>query len=466
MDFSFQGLKDEHHSVIKYAVSAIPTMVNFCITSCPISSKEGIVVRLLCETLNVADGNPYWVTKNHLSEIVPNLDFALIGKACCDGNADHVKMRCYEMLMKFLRDEDQRIRVSAARGLIDLLATEGDGNQSGVDIRREYISEKVFASLAVPLNKLVKKNIWCNPDDLRKLLFDLSDQLLDIGNKNSISGIFGVLRLVMELCPPVANYSIWKPFNILGILKDFLKENSLVIFDNFNHTEALRLHCELLAGKAVHEKVTIEELQFLLEHSLKMMNIFGHIVNNFKPLITHMQSKADLFTSDRELQKMQQKGYFGNKAVYLKVYKSIKVIHDTYKIDINAEVEERLRNLLRVNMSALNLVLELMPVVSISQSMKLVEEILSYLNVLFTWEPITVISTAKFLFKYFFERNFISRRDDYAWFLGSDEETRSVQEVIRRISEFNVMKPGEFYQEEESHIKLFENVVIKSLRVS
>lgn len=264
--------------------------------------------------------------------------------------------------------------------------------------------------------------------------------------------------------PPVENYSVWSPYNFLSILESYLKKNSLIIFDNSNHTETLKLYCELLAAKAVHEKVNHEELQFLLEHSLLMMNIFGHIVNDQKALITHLTHKADLFTSDKELHKMQMKGFFGSKAVYLRIYKSIKVTYDSYKIDINAELEEKLRNLLKAAISGLNLVLELKPVTSISQSTKLVEEILSYLNMLFVWEPITVIFTAKFLFKYFFERNFVSRKEDYDYF-RLNFNRKSVDELMPRIGEFHVMKPGEFYQEEESHIKLFEPIVIKSLRV-
>lgn len=450
---------------MKHALSSVPIAIDFLIKCAPVSFREVSMEGLLSETLNLSEGKPYWVTKSHLCEVVSKLPFDVIFKAHYDhSGVVKVKERTYKMLLNFLHDDDQRIRTAAARGLLGLV--NEDQVLDDQEIIRNHVYEKVFSSLSPPLNKLLSASVCGQGDVLRRILFDLSNQLLDaIGNKNAISGIITALRMIADEFPPVENPSIWSPFNFLSILDSFLKENSLIIFDNTNHAEALKLYCELMAAKAVHEQVTTDELQFLLDHSLLMMNIFGHIVNNQKPLITHLTQKADLFMTDKELQKMQLRGYFGNKAVYLRIYKMIKVTHDTYKIDVNQEVEEKLRNFLRSVMCALNLVLELKPVTSISQSTKLVEEILSYLNVLLIWEPTTVIHTAKFLFKYFFERNFVARREDYEYFRVQCKE-QEVQEVMRKIADFHVMKPGEFYQEEESHIKLFEPIVIKSLRVS
>lgn len=451
--------------MVKHALTAVPTALDFLVKCASDTFRQSTMDQLLGETLNLAEGKPYWVTKSHLCEILPKLAFEFIAKACCDASVFRVKHETYEILLNFLHDDDQRIRVAASKGLLELV-DEPVQRQNEAIIER-YIYDKVFANLSIPLNKLLLIGRKCaNEKGLQKLLFDLSNQLLDIGNKNSISGIITALGVIVERFPPVENTKIYRPFNFLAVFESFLKENSLVIFDNINHTEALKLYCEFMAAKAVDGLVENDDLQFLLEHSLQLMNIFGHIVNNQKPLITHLTQKADLFTSDRELQKMQQTGYFGNKAVYLRIYKLIKVTYETYKIDVNTEVEEKLRNLLRAVMSALNLVLELKPVTSISQSTKLVEEILTYLNMLFNWEPVAVIQSAKFLFKYFFERNFVSRRDDYDYFRVGCRGQHSVEQLVQKVTEFQVMKPGEFYQEEEGHIKLFEPIVIKSLRVS
>lgn len=471
-DVIVRGLRDAHHAVVKHALSAIPMALHFMWQCTPAATGVDLMHQLLDETLNLAEGNqqPYWVTKSHLCEIVPKL--VGVWKVVARVDDEVISQRTYHMLMHFLQDEDQRIRSAAAKGLVDWLAlvdvTACDPPPDDREIVQRYVSDKVFADLAPPLNKvLCGSGVVCsNEDRLRQLLFDLSNLLLEVGEKHVTAGVIACLRLVMDNVPPVANYALWAPLNLLPVLESCLRDNALVLFDHTSHTECLRSYADLLAARGICQGVVAaEELQFLLDHCLQLMNIFAHVVNDAKPLVTQ-QGQKDLFMSDRDLQKVQMRGYFGHRPVYMRVYRALKATHDTYRIDMSAEVEHRLRSLLRAVTGALDVALELKAVTSMSQSTKLVEEVLAYLNALFVWEPVAVVHTAKFLFKYFFERNVVARREDYEYFRLRWQEATSVQALVAKIGEFHVMKPGEFYQEEESHIKLFEPIVIKSLRVS
>lgn len=72
----------------------------------------------------------------------------------------------------------------------------------------------------------------------------------------------------------------------------------------------------------------------LLDHDLKLANIFHHVFSGQKPLFIPKGQKSDIFMNARELQALNSRGYFGNDYFYLKIYKIIKLMHDNYKVSL------------------------------------------------------------------------------------------------------------------------------------
>lgn len=70
----------------------------------------------------------------------------------------------------------------------------------------------------------------------------------------------------------------------------------------------------------------------LIDHNLKLANIFHHIFIGQKPLFIPKGQKNDIFMNAKELQALNSRGYFGNNYFYLKIYKMIKLMHENFKV--------------------------------------------------------------------------------------------------------------------------------------
>lgn len=89
------------------------------------------------------------------------------------------------------------------------------------------------------------------------------------------------------------------------------------------------------------ELLVTSQLDFLLRHSVKLLNIYYHLVCNQRPLqpnsskLAKTGSKSELFTLNsnaRELAMMQALGYFASDYVYMKLYNILRGANDSYKV--------------------------------------------------------------------------------------------------------------------------------------
>lgn len=98
---------------------------------------------LVCESFNISECNPYWVNKSHLCEIIPRIyhDWIQKNSPLKDLKFISIRERSYRMLLAFLHDEDSRIRLAAAKGLVDLVTLK---NTKQTNVLQEYVHDKVI----------------------------------------------------------------------------------------------------------------------------------------------------------------------------------------------------------------------------------------------------------------------------------------------------------------------------------
>jgi len=91
-------------------------------------------------------------------------------------------------------------------------------------------------------------------------------------------------------------------------------------------------------------KPSAPHLDFLLRHSVKMLNIYYHLVTNQRhppPTSSHSGSsssgsskppKSELFAREQPAASLQALGYFAGDYVYMKLYNILRGANDSYKV--------------------------------------------------------------------------------------------------------------------------------------
>lgn len=94
------------------------------------------------------------------------------------------------------------------------------------------------------------------------------------------------------------------------------------------------------------DAIPASQLDFLMRHSVKLLNIYYHLVGNQRPPQQPSSSKAasgksgknELFTlvnssgSGKEMATLQALGYFASDYVYMKLYNILRGANDSYKV--------------------------------------------------------------------------------------------------------------------------------------
>ncbi|CAD6992540.1 unnamed protein product [Ceratitis capitata] len=101
------------------------------------------------------------------------------------------------------------------------------------------------------------------------------------------------------------------------------------------------------------------QLDQLLVHIMKILNIYYHLITQQKPQLFVKVQKSDIFVNAKELALVQSIGYFGSDYIYIKLYNILRSANDSYKITINQESGRLLISLLRTCLNALSLCIEL-----------------------------------------------------------------------------------------------------------
>lgn len=75
----------------------------------------------------------------------------------------------------------------------------------------------------------------------------------------------------------------------------------------------------------------------LLNHIMKILNIFHHVIMNIRPVFIPQGQKNDniFFTGSKEFLTFNTFGYFGNDYFYLKIYNLIRISYNSYKVRLH-----------------------------------------------------------------------------------------------------------------------------------
>ncbi|XP_017083196.2 LOW QUALITY PROTEIN: uncharacterized protein LOC108116020 [Drosophila eugracilis] len=250
---------------------------------------------------------------------------------------------------------------------------------------------------------------------LAKVLYRLTNKLMTLNDKNVQFGIIYALRLLLRHFNFVDYQQAWLEFNFVEICISYAYYNNATAADLSCQNDLIDVMGKLMAGAMLSSGVpNAAHLDFLLRHSVKMLNIYYHLVTNQRPPTaahsggSSKPPKSELFTREPPAASLQALGYFAGDYVYMKLYNILRGANDSYKITINHESGSLLICLLKTCLNALSISLEGMATTS-SPELKLIEEILHYLTKLINYAPAECVACLRQLLKYLFAQNYASQ---------------------------------------------------------
>jgi hypothetical protein len=120
------------------------------------------------------------------------------------------------------------------------------------------------------------------------------------------------------------------------------------------------------------------EFTEFLHHLMRILNIYGHLLSNAKPLIVPKQKSKESFTPSKELAMINSLRFFSSDHFYLKLYLVLKNSFESNRRTINQDAEVKLKQLLHVTFKSLQTLLD--SKVMLTEHVKLLEETVGYLN--------------------------------------------------------------------------------------
>lgn len=349
-----------------------------------------------------------------------------------------------------IKDNDFRVRNYASESISKLILKESKSEE--ILPLLSFAFENIFHNEIIKI--IPNNNAEKVERELSKIIYTLTNSLMELKEKNQQFGIIYAVKILIRKFSPNNYPNVWKEFNILNILTSYINRNANIALDISCHCNMLEIISSLLPLHSENK-----ENSDFLNHLLKIINIYRHVVNNTKPLMV-AKGKSDLFTSSKELALINSFGFFTNEHFYLKLYLVLKNSYDSYRMTINKEAEVKLKELLHLTLNSLQVILELKS--ACKDDVKLIEEIVGYLNELMSFQPDDCIITAKILLKFLFRENF-------AW---NKFKLENIKEAIRsedHTAVFEYVSNSSSTQTEmifeDSLIKSFDGIVIQSLRL-
>ncbi|KAL5284302.1 HTT family protein [Megaselia abdita] len=393
-----------------------------------------------------------------------------------------------------------------ATGNILVAPSDDDGGYMKQKLVQLFVCEKVVDGLSKYLRELFsvktgkQRSVHEISPMLAKVFYILTNKLLDFHKKSEHLGMIYTLNIMIVEFHPILYHNVYEEFKLVEIFLNICR-NNYEMANDINVQILCLKNLSFLVGanilsldpirnaRTVDDEKTIES-SALFVHCMKLLNIYCHVLSNQKPLCfirPQVHQKNDLFTivSAKELAIANRIGYFGNEYVYINLYNTVQTTYDVYKITINEQSGINFIELLTTTLDTLSLCIDfkenflssdpLDSTCSTSSSssssspeiMKMMDEILQYLNILIDYAPIESIECLRQLQKFMFKRN-----------LGSylNGEYMKFMEVYRNGIEHNIHNEiflnvraslqKEFASIDEKfakNIKLFEPMVVYCL---
>lgn len=298
---------------------------------------------------------------------------------------------------------------------------------------------------------------------LTKILYRLSNLLMDLKDKNQQFGVIYALKVLTRCFSPLA-FSSWREFKILQILMSFVNKNPGVALDISCQCDMMEIISSLIVAEGRIEN-SLDTSEFL-KHIMRIVNIYGHLLTNTKPLLIPKgtKTKSDIFMSSKELAHINSIGFFSNDNFYLKLYLVLKNSIESYRITINRDAEYKLKHLLHVTLKSLQTLIELKA--KTKDFAKVLDEIIHYIVQLMNFQPEDCIITTKILLKFVFQKNFCNRQSELNSICKHAENNDSAA-VFKAFESFKSYNATEIIKENsiEISIKLFDPLVIQCLRL-
>ncbi|XP_054081814.1 uncharacterized protein LOC105217216 isoform X1 [Zeugodacus cucurbitae] len=303
---------------------------------------------------------------------------------------------------------------------------------------------------------------------LAKVLYRMTNKLMELEDKNAQFGIIYTLKMLLQDFNFIDYQRAWMEFNFIEICQRFSYYNYATAVDLACQNDLIDVTGKLMAGYMLASTLTADQperalqlqLDQLLVHVMKILNIYYHLITQQKPQLFVKVQKSDLFANAKELALVQSVGYFGSDYIYIKLYNILRSANDSYKITINQESGRLLISLLRTCLNTLGLCIELRAhtaptpagtptghtpshgrqrghspgssgadtafnagpggsggggggVFPTNATLKLIEEILQYLSKLVNYAPGECIACLRQLLKYLFGQNYGNQQRDY-----------------------------------------------------
>ncbi|XP_036323038.1 uncharacterized protein LOC118736962 isoform X2 [Rhagoletis pomonella] len=202
---------------------------------------------------------------------------------------------------------------------------------------------------------------------LAKVLYRMTNKLMELEDKNAQFGIIYALKMLLQDFNFIDYQRAWMEFNFIEICQRFSYYNYATAVDLSCQNDLIDVTGKLMAGYMLASTLTADQpertlqlqLDQLLVHVMKILNIYYHLITQQKPLLFVKVQKGDLFANAKELTLVQSVGYFGSDYVYIKLYNILRSANDSYKITINQESGRLLISLLRTCLNTLSLCIEL-----------------------------------------------------------------------------------------------------------
>ncbi|XP_058457032.1 huntingtin [Malaya genurostris] len=504
-----QGLSDEIHTVVNQALAAFDQTVTLYCRSQPYkwkpsatrqitsdstfkpATKRNVLIDgcdpmdpqlLINHFLSVFD-NKYWLVQCKVCEVIVKLDFKTLRNTLGREQAKIVQQKCLKQLISLLRDGDPRVRNFAGEKLMCLLETiyESDAKDDiaadDEGIVKAFIKDYVLVCFAEPIDCRKLRT----PSDtqlfgakLAPIFYVLSNQLLDVSDRNQLFGIINFLKLFITKYNPFDLLEIWNEFNLLNVLLSLMSEHTGTGLDLTAQNDLLEICSTLLivimSTRETFTTVDNELIDKFIFHLLKLMNIYQHLFGNVKPVVLSRAQKGDLFMNARELQLINCFGYFGADHFYLKLYSLLRSSFENWKITINGDVGQKLFELLRTSIVSLWRLLEEKSLSTMIHGYKFMEEVFRYLIVFLPYEPERCIQCTKRLLRFLFSNNSINRRRELAYFRGAGETLSLADQdgclrFVESYREFCSYKCPNPIADLVNYVKLFEQIVVACLKI-
>lgn len=468
-------MSDENHAVVRQALAATDNILPYWLL-CGLHNTSNTTIheiisvnRYLGSLLDINEIK-YWTVQCKYSEVLANLDFRVLHELLGYDVAAEFETICLQHIISMLGDEDSRIRNAAAKSLSQYVLKQSPRRASNepINCMRKDICSRILQELPPELNTIELGGKAEIDPILVKVLYILSNKLITTSHRESIVGVLSAIKELSCNFKPGNYYNAWNEFNFLGVVIKYIQENPITIYDLTAHSDALELCTSLLAAKALHGD-TEDLTEALLIHLLKLINVYHHIFTATKVITLPKGQKSDIFLSGKDTMKLNNLGYFGNDFVYVKLYRMLKMAFDSRKITIDRDVSGKMMILLGSCLKALTLVFDIKPMVSISQSTSTIEEILTYLMSCVNYQPKWCVLCTKHMLRHFFDRNFVTRRNEFRQVMytcSTMKDIRDLENILTYVKEFTgIEKKTLPYEDVGHHLKIFEPMVIHSLRL-